>query len=238
MSRSAVSVCALAAVGLALGCAGRGRVVHDVTPEVHEAVAAQEERAASAQEALYDPTAEEARARCRSYGRAGGVVCWTSVVNPTEKHLREAAEHRKQAAEHRAAARALRDAEGSSCAGVGGDDRDMSPFYHREDVVRVEPITTGAPPDGGAALVKGAAVVFRAVPGLTVEWLQRVVDCHIARNSAMGDEATYMPYCPLALKGVTATVSPAEGGIAVEIRAEDPEAANEVLRRAEQLVVR
>ena len=32
----------------------------------------------------------------------------------------------------------------------------------------------------------GATVVFRAVPGMTAEWLQRVVDCHLARAAAVG----------------------------------------------------
>ena len=68
---------------------------------------------------------------------------------------------------------------------------------------------------------------------MTVEWLQRVVDCHVARNSAVGNDMPEMGYCPLAIKGVTATVSSARGGFAVTIEASDPAAVQEVIRRAQ-----
>jgi hypothetical protein len=81
-------------------------------------------------------------------------------------------------------------------------------------------------------------VTIRAVPGLTAEWLQRVVDCHVARNAALGHVVPEMPYCPLVPKGVHATVSSVHGGFAVAIRADDGEGAQEVLRRAEALIKR
>jgi len=113
LSRSAASVGALAAAWLLWGCAGQvpGRRLHTTSTEYHEAAAALEEHEASASAAQYHPGVEQHRRRCRSQGRGGGLVCSTAVVNPTEKHLRDAAEHRRRAAEHRAIARALRDAE-------------------------------------------------------------------------------------------------------------------------------
>jgi hypothetical protein len=45
--------------------------------------------------------------------------------------------------EHRAAPEALREAEARACAGVAPVERNASPFYHREDILRVEPWQRG-----------------------------------------------------------------------------------------------
>jgi hypothetical protein len=47
-----------------------------------------------------------------------------------------------------------------------------------------------------------AIVMFRARPSMTAEWLQRVVDCHPARNAALGHVVLDLPDCPLVPKGV------------------------------------
>jgi hypothetical protein len=150
--------------------------------------------------------------------------------------------HHKMAADHRAAAQALRTAEASACAGLTDDDRDISPFYHREDITGVQPDITGVGPatehrsgKQPADTVVGAVVSFRAVPGLTVEWLQRIVDCHIARNNALGNDMPEMPYCPLVPKGISAKVSSTGDGFAVTIESHDQAIAKEVLRRAQAL---
>ena len=80
-------------------------------------------------------------------------------------------------------------------------------------------------------------VVFRAVPGLTAEWLQNLVDCHIARNAVLGHEIPEMAYCPLALRDITAQVGPAKGGIGVTIRSNDTEVVNHIRERVTALLV-
>lgn len=84
----------------------------------------------------------------------------------------------------------------------------------------------------------GAVVTFRPVPGLTVDTLQRVVDCHLARSAAAGHVMAEMPDCPLVPKGAKATVVETGEGLAVEIRSDDPDAAREIRARAERLVAR
>jgi hypothetical protein len=79
-------------------------------------------------------------------------------------------------------------------------------------------------------------VIFRALPGMTAEWLQRLVDCHLARNAALGHDAPEMPFCPLVPKGVAATVTSTGSGFADAVRAGDTDVANDVLRRARALV--
>ena len=196
------------------------------------ATAGDHDRVAAEHAAQYDPNADEDRERC-SFGRfsqgADG-VCWTSTVNPTAEHRREAAEHRRIAAEHRAASEALRKAEDGACAGISPDDRDISPFLHVEDIASVEPYPAGS------AAPEGASVTFRAVPGMTETRLQRIVNCHLARNAALGHVANEMPNCPLVPKNAEATVIVIPRGFVVRVRSEDPASAREILERAKRLL--
>jgi hypothetical protein len=70
---------------------------------------------------------------------------------------------------------------------------------------------------------------------LTSEWLQRIVDCHLARNNALGNDMPEMAYCPLVPKGISAKVSSTGDGFAVTIESNDSNTSKEVLRRAEAL---
>lgn len=210
----------------------------------HEAMAAGGTKTAEAQGAQYDADAAIATRHCgrTDFTPGTGVrspVCWTSTSNPTARHLDEAKRHQKMAADHRAASQALRDAESRACAGLSDEDRDLSPFAHREDIASVEPLTEGVP-SGKATYPRtaGAVVTFRALPGMTAQWLQRVIDCHLARNAALGHDVSEMPYCPLVPKDVTARVNPAASGFTVAVRSDDPDTAREVLRRSQALVAR
>jgi hypothetical protein len=203
----------------------------DMSAVQHEQAASAHEAEATQHAGQYDPTAQASAKACD-----GKHVCWTSVSNPTKGHLDDANKHHQMAADHRAAAQALRTAEAQACTGISDDDRDMSPFYHREDISSVQPAVTHV--TGGKQprdQITGAVVVFRAVPGLTAEWLQRIVDCHIARNNALGNDVPEMPYCPLVPKGITAKVTSTGDGFAVTIESQNPETAKEVLRRAQAL---
>jgi hypothetical protein len=201
--------------------------------------AVQHEQAASAHEAegnqhsdQYQAPAQVTKTTCD-----GKHPCWTSVSNPTQGHLDDARKHHKMASDHRAAAQALRDAEARACVGISDEDRDISPFYHRDDIASVQPAVVHKTGKQASDEVDGAVVVFRAVPGLTAEWLQRIVECHIARNNALGNDVPEMPYCPLVPKGITAKVTSTGDGFAVTIESQDPNTAKEVLRRAQALKI-
>lgn len=200
----------------------------------HDAMATNETTSADAHAAQYDPKAKSEGERCNSRSDFAG-ACWTSTSNPTAHHLDEAEKHRKMAADHRAASQALRDAEARACVGISDADRDMSPFDHREDIASVDPLTETWTKVQNAKTV-GAIVTFRAVPGMTAQWLQRVVDCHLARNAALGFDVPEMPYCPLVPKDASAKVKETDTGFAVAIRSDNSDAANEILRRARALV--
>ena len=229
--------------GTLLGCASTtpGSRPHDMSASQHEAMAAGEEKAAQVHTTQYNPHESVTKEHCPS-GDARGVAdaggCWTSVTNPTSGHLDEARKHEKMAADHRAGSQALRDAEGRACVGISDTDRDMSPFEHREDITSVEPLTTGTTSGRSLARTEGAIVTFRAVPGMTAQWLQRVVDCHLARNAALGHDVPEMGPGPLVPKGATARVTGTDVGFAVAIRSDDSQTAQEILRRARSLMGR
>jgi hypothetical protein len=218
------------------GCAGTpGAQPHDMGAAQHEAMARKADEGAALQQARYDPKADVTTQRCNPRS----TTCWTSTSNPTAEHLAEAEKYRRMAADHRAASQALRDAEARACVGLSDDDRDRSPFTHREDIASAEPLyATLSSGKGPRSRLEGASITFRAVPGMTAEWLQRVVDCHLARNAVLGHDSTDMPNCPLVPKNVTARVSGSGDGFTVAVRSDDSETANEVLRRARALVGR
>lgn len=214
---------------LVLACAADpGTQPHDMSQAQHEAMAKQEDQVSEAHAEQHDPSAKRAQTTC-----AGKGGCWTSVSNPTAQHSTDAEKHRELARKHRAASAALASAEASACAGISDDDRDISPFAHREDIQSVstysQEVRSGK---SSGSKVVGATVVFRAVPGMTQEWLQRVVDCHLARAAAVGHEMPEMDYCPLELKGVKAKVTSVGNGFAVNISADDDNTVEEIKKRA------
>jgi hypothetical protein len=73
---------------------------------------------------------------------------------------------------------------------------------------------------------------------MTAERLQRVVDCHMARNAALGHEVPEMSYCPLVPPGVRATVRSVAEGFAVELRTSDPDSSAIVYERSVALRTR
>lgn len=177
---------------------------------------------------------EEAAATCAA-AVAPDEGCWSDVERPDDATRATAEEHRARAAEHRAAAAALRDAEERACVGIAENDRDMSPFAHRADIASVSVLEEDVPV-GRTTMHRrrGARVVFRARPAMTAAWLQRVVDCHLARNAVEGSMG--MDYCPLAIPGVRASVEEIRAGFAVDVVADDEAVVDEVIRRAQALV--
>jgi hypothetical protein len=214
---------------LALGCAeAPGTQPHDMSTAQHEAMAKQEDRASQGHADQHDPSATQAQPVCS--GKGG---CWTSVSNPTAQHGADAEKHRELAKKHRAASNALASAEASACVGISDDDRDISPFYHREDIQSVSPYSVNvASGKSTVSKVAGATVVFRAVPGMTAEWLQRLVDCHLARAAATGHEMPEMDYCPLELRGAKAKVNSVGNGFAVNVYADDDNTVEAIKKRA------
>jgi hypothetical protein len=238
LTRTLMNSTVVLLLGLA-GCASTPSAKsQDMSKAQHEQVAAQHEQAAARLASSYEPKAskEEVETSARPYGGS-----WTSATKATSEQKTDAAKHRKIAAEHRAAAQTLREAEARSCEGISDTDRDQSPFEHREDITGVTPYSeVRSPGDVGympqEMTLKGAVITFRAVQGMTAEWLQRVVDCHLARNASMGFGMPEMSFCPLAVKGARAKVTSTGNGFSVTVESNDRATAEEILRRAQALV--
>ena len=252
-SRDLVVRSLIGVLPLALSCASSGTEPHAMTAGQHQAAAQSEAQAAAAHQAQYDPTKarrEPDLERCLLAEYTNCDVLWRSIENPTDEHRKEAQKHKKLAEKHRAASKALVEAEQRFCSGIPAADRDLSPFYHRDDVTAVHGLkkatnyTYGGPSGGNTVVeiqqiekevagpggLQGARVTFRAVPGMTGEWLQRVVDCHLARNAVVGGGE--MPFCPLAVPRTSATVTSTGKGFAVDITADDEKSAQEIVNRA------
>jgi hypothetical protein len=157
--------------------------------------------------------------------------CWTAATEGSSENEKDAAAHRREAARHRSMAAALWRAEKRACAGLGQADIEQSPFFHREDIARVEPLRSGSQ-------VRGAVVVFRAVRGLSADWMRKAVSCHEARAAALGYPPQHMSYCPLMAAPTSATVVLNGAEITVTITAQRDEDAAAVLARAQALVGR
>ncbi len=223
-------------------CGGSaGTAPHDMSAAQHEQQAREVEGGAATHSGQHDPEASAAKRNCNTsapvYGSEGGrPICWTSVVNPTAAHREEAERYRELAARHRQASAELREAEERACTGIAPDDRDMSPFLHQEEIASVEPLVRRTT-QGRATIEReaGSRVILRAVPGLTAEWLQRVVSCHVARNATLGHQTADLPHCPLVLRGVSARVTSTGNAFAVEISANDVATARDILARSRRL---
>jgi hypothetical protein len=158
-------------------------------------------------------------------GIADGItspICY-STRRPFAPEELAAEQQRHEAAVHYRVSQALRDAETHACEGVPAIDREESPFAYRDDIKEL------------AFLPDGARVGFRSIRGLTVEWLQHVVDCHLAIADALGHDVPGRAYCPLVPRGATAKVTRRSDGYFIEVRSNDPAAATEIIRRVRAL---
>jgi hypothetical protein len=157
------------------------------------------------------------------------VPCWTAEVGGGQEHRRAAASAREDAARHRTAARQLESAEGTYCSTMAPDERDHGPFWHRSDILTVQPIQE-------RGVLRGANILFRRVPSLTKEWMEQAVRCHQARAASLGWDPMYMGYDPSAVADAHVVVSDDPAGIRVIIRSQNPDVAAVILGRAQALL--
>jgi hypothetical protein len=201
---------------------------HERDAELQEGQAAQAERrvvgetAACGDRVLADQLTSGGE---RLLGRS---PCWTAADDEA-RHRELAADLRADAAAHRARARELAQAERDACEGMPTNELDHTPFFHRADIAAVAALVEGGE-------VRGARIRFRAVPGLTSDWLREAIACHQARAAALGWPEQHFAYDPTMVPGATATVEERGGSILVVIRADDDLAAQVAYGRAEDLL--
>jgi hypothetical protein len=160
-------------------------------------------------------------------------IGWSAMIGGSSAEVDALDQLRAKVQARRSMSPAIREAEGAVCAGLSDEDRDVSPFFYRRDIVDVLPLREA----GGEApgRIVGAVVTFRRIEGLTAERLQRLVDCHAARAAALAYAAPETQWCPLAVRGVVASVAVTERGFDVRLTAPDANAAVETYARARAL---
>jgi len=131
---------------------------------------------------------------------------------------------------HRRQAEELRHNERRFCETLDADALD-APFNHRADIVRVTPIYVNK-------AVAGARVVFRRVPGLSLDWLMEAAHCHQARAAANGYRPSFTPRDPLAAGPTYIATEPAPDGLALVIQGKEDWVSLAVLARARALLTK
>ena len=154
--------------------------------------------------------------------------CFTEPL-ASEVHAKEASRLLQEAKEHRKAAARLIETEKELCQGIGELELSHDPFFHRDDIVKVE-----AYRENGS--LRGARLWFRKVPGLSSKWMHQALHCHMARSAVMGYSETFLSYSPVALAEVSALVTDDEQGLVVTVRSTREDIAAIVFARAEALL--
>jgi hypothetical protein len=124
--------------------------------------------------------------------------------------------------------------EQAACAEVPEADRDQGPFAHRDRIVAVEELQEKANTKVAPHPV-GAAVYVRATPGMTQQWLDRIIECHVAHRAAAGlapdADSPFVPDAQI-------SVSSRAGSFRVAITSNDVDTARTVIAKAERLIGR
>lgn len=162
--------------------------------------------------------------------------CAASNVSAVEhEHAATTSRNAQEAELHRARARELRAAEQQLCEGIADGDRDLGPFAHPELIARVEPILERAYAKAPPNVPVGAIVYLRATPGTTEQWLQRIIDCHLAHHAVLGEAFAGHHSCPmLSTEPPEISVRSTANGFAVYIRTSSLYA-DEILSRSRAL---
>lgn len=207
----------------------------------HMAAAQREEFRLGQHDGLFEPNARQSIRRCNPMSEADpreAPECWVETINPTAIHAAEVRVHRDRAVYHRKAARDLRDAEAQACVTTPEGARGADPFG-RSHVLGVSPLEELAVAGTTKSRLVGATVFLQPVTGVTVADLQRVMDCYSAYQAVVGygPITTETDRSPLKEPGSRAKVRQLRHGYAVDVRADDPFAAQAIWLRAQKLAV-
>lgn len=127
-----------------------------------------------------------------------------------------------------------RTSEETLCADVPAAERDQGPLSSPARITAVEPLSERPHPKEFAQ-PSGAAVYLLATPGLTQEWLGRVLACHIAHHAVVGDRVPDIT-SPLYVENARIAVSSTGDGFRIAITSTDVDTARLIIERANAIV--
>jgi len=123
----------------------------------------------------------------------------------------------------------------STRCGPGGEDATLAPVLTGGGVQGVQPLysETENVKSGMQRELRGATIAVAALPGVTPEWLDRVLECYSAR-ATLGHTAA-VTNDPFWLPGamVDIEVRAAKDGFAIDVIGFSPADAQQILSRAE-----
>jgi hypothetical protein len=122
----------------------------------------------------------------------------------------------------------------ASCQGLSPSDTTLSAFYEPGAVYEAEPLKKKIFLARAIQPTKtmGAAMHVRAKPGMTAEYLERVLSCHASFGEAAHPND---PLHPSIGRIDELAVRSANGGFAVEVLGDGPKAGREIWQRARAL---
>lgn len=140
------------------------------------------------------------------------------------------------AAPHAAAAKST--ADDPSCGGIPDQDRAIGPFGDRQQITAVTPLTeTMTHLKFSWNQLRGAKIFVRATPGMTKQWLSRLIHCHMATEAGVAGSSSDVAD-PLTLSPLDVSVNDTSQGFVVYVRTEKPDTdlANRVLEVSKRLL--
>jgi hypothetical protein len=124
-----------------------------------------------------------------------------------------------------------------ACAGVPARERELGLLAYRDAITTVAPLNEVS--FVGKAKVsntKGAIIGLRAAPGISVPWLERVNNCHVAlvgSGRLAGNDAASDPFV---IPGTTLSAAEVYAGYALSVRGSNNDSAQEISRRSSALL--
>jgi hypothetical protein len=119
------------------------------------------------------------------------------------------------------------------CTGVPARERELGLLAFRDNIVSVTPLNEFHYAGKAKYLrTEGAVIKLRATPGISVPWLERVNECHIAMMGSgrlVGSEAAMDPFI---LKGTSVAATEVYAGYVLSVKGASVEVAREILHRS------
>ena len=136
------------------------------------------------------------------------------------------------AQEHLEAAKRLRNEERAACEGVPDADRLSGPFAQPQRVTNVEVVRDRVRLPKVFLEPVGVAVYMKAEPGMTQQWLGRIVACHVAYVAVSGQGERRSP---LSVANTQVAVTPTSVGFRITVTSKDSDTARSVVAKGEAL---
>jgi hypothetical protein len=137
-----------------------------------------------------------------------------------------------EAPQHLEAARVLRDEEKVACYGVPDLDRVQGPLATPDRIAGIQVVRDHGEFPKAPLKPVGVAIDVRAEPGMTQQWLGRLVACHMAHVAVAGTDPQPSP---LSVPNAQVSVSSTSVGFRVTVTSKDRDIARSVVDKGQQL---